>query len=258
MIAPDIRGTGDSSIPLSRNYTAHAAGSDLHAILTYLNITSTYVFAHDKGVGLAASLAIEHPSLVSRIILAEYPLPGFGYSTEVTSPNAYQNWQLAFFAVPDAAEFFIQGREKEMLSWYFWHGSYSGTAAVSTDHLERYTNEISKPGFLRAGMEYFAAKWEDEKYFTSALTNGSKLQMPMLALGGEASFSPVSLLQQAWAGVSANFVAESIPKAGHWIGDENPRWTANRAAKFFGEGERIRSVDLGYLKDRVTLQGGSI
>jgi pimeloyl-ACP methyl ester carboxylesterase len=217
VIAPDIRGTGDSSIPLSRNYSAHAAGSDLYAILTYLNITSTYVFAHDKGVGLAASLAIEHPSLVSRIILADYPLPGFGYPTSVTSPNAYLNWQLAFFAVPDAAEFFIRGREKEMLSWYFWHASYSGTAAVSVDHLDRYTNEISKPGFLRAGMEYFAAAWEDEKYFTAAL-NRTRLQMPMLALGGEASFSPVSLLQQAWQGVSANFVAESIPKAGHWIG----------------------------------------
>lgn len=105
-----------------------------------------------------------------------------------------------------------------MLSWYFWHASYSGTAAVSRDHLERYANEISKPGFLRAGMEYFAAVWEDEKYFTSKF-NGSKLTMPMLALGGEASFGPVGLLEQAWNLISANFVAEVIPKAGHWIGE---------------------------------------
>ena len=129
---------------------------------------------------------------------------------------------------------------------------------MSNDHLQRYTNEISKPGFLRAGMEYFAAVWEDEKYFVRAFSNGTRLQMPMLALGGEASFGPVSLLEQAWGNVSANFVAESIPKAGHWIGDENPGWSANRAARFFGEGERIRNVDLGYLKDRVTLQGGII
>jgi pimeloyl-ACP methyl ester carboxylesterase len=255
VIAPDIRGTGDSSIPLSRNYTAPAAGSDLAAILSYLNITRTYVFAHDKGVGLAASLALEQPSLIARLIVAEYPLPGFGYPLGVTSSNAYQNWQLAFFAVPDAAEFFIKDRERQMLSWYFWHASYAGTAAVSAEHLGRYTDEISKPGFLRAGMEYFAAAFEDEKYFTRALGNGTKrLQMPMLALGGEASFSPASLLRQAFEGVSADFVADVIPKAGHWIGDENPTWTADRAARFFGEGERIASVDLGYLKDRVTLQ----
>lgn len=42
------------------------------------------------------------------------------------------------------------------------------------------------------------------------------------------------------------------------VGDENPTWTANRAARFFGKGESVRNVDLSYLKDRVTLQGGII
>jgi pimeloyl-ACP methyl ester carboxylesterase len=218
VIAPDIRGCGDSSLPFSRKYTAAAAGADLKAILDYLNITSAYVFAHDKGVGLATSLAIEHPSVVESIVLAEYALPGYGYPTQITSSSLYQNWQLAFFAVPDAAEFFIQGREKQMLSWYFYHASYSGTAAVSEDHLQRYTNEISKPGFLRSGMEYFAAVWDDEAYFTSVFGSGKRLQMPLLALGGEASFSPVSLLEKAWSQIGDNFVAEVIPKAGHWIG----------------------------------------
>ncbi|KAF2259501.1 putative hydrolase [Lojkania enalia] len=253
VIAPDIRGCGDSSLSRTGNYTAQAAGADLKAILDFLSINQTYVFAHDKGVGLAASLAIEHPDLVTRIILADYPLPGYGYSTNVTSPDLYQNWQLAFFAVPDAAEFFISGREREMLSWYFFHGSYSGTQAVTLDHLNRYTVQISKPGFLRSGMMYFAAAWDDEKYFTAAFDNGNRLHMPLLALGGEASFAPVALLNSSWSGVSDNFVAELIPKAGHWIGDENPAWSGNRALRFFADGEQIPDVDLSYLSDRVTL-----
>lgn len=288
VIAPDIRGCGDSALPFSKNYTAAAAGTDLKAILDYLNITSTYVFAHDKGVGLATSLAIEHPSVVEAIILAEYALPGYGYPTQVTSSSLYQNWQLAFFAVPDAAEFFIQGREKQMLSWYFFHASYSGTAALSEDHLQRYTNEISKPGFLRSGMEYFAAAWDDEAYFTSVFGSGKRLQMPLLVLGGEASFSPVTLLEEIWSQISDDFVAEAIPKAGHWIGekllfmvyqdpiwvlfasrvrtdqltlelgDENPIWTGKRALQFFGRAGQISSINLSYLKDRVTLQGGIV
>ncbi|KAI4690319.1 hypothetical protein J4E81_007472 [Alternaria sp. BMP 2799] len=258
VIAPDIRGCGDSSIPISKNYTAAAAGADLKAILDYLNISHTYVFAHDKGVGLATSLAIEYPSLVKAIILAEYVLPGYGYPLTVQSPSLYQNWQLAFFAVPDAAEFFIRDREKQMLSWYFFHASYSGTAAVSEDHLQRYTNEISKPGFLRSGMEYFAAAWEDEAYFTSVFSSGHRLQMPLLALGGEASFGPVSLLEEVWLQVGDDVVAELIPKAGHWIGDENPSWTGNRALRFFEAAGEVSSIDLSYLKDLVTLQGGTI
>ncbi|KAF2251979.1 alpha/beta-hydrolase [Trematosphaeria pertusa] len=253
VIAPDIRGMGDSSLSSTANYTAAAAGADLKGILDFLRINQTYIFAHDKGVGLATSLAIEHPEVVSRFILAEYALPGYGYPTEVTSPDLYQNWQLSFFGVPDAAEFFISGREKQMLSWYFFHASYSGTAAVSVDHLQRYTNEISKPGFLRAGLSYFGTAWDDERYFQGAFEGGNRLTMPMLALGGEASFAPASLLNESWGGVSSNFVAEVIPKAGHWIGDENPTWTANRALRFFGNGDRIPSVDLTYLSDKVTL-----
>jgi pimeloyl-ACP methyl ester carboxylesterase len=255
VIAPDNRGCGDSSLSATANYTAAAGGADLYAVLEFLNITQTYVFAHDKGVGLATSLALEHPSLVSRIILSEYVLPGYGYSTEVTSPELYQNWQLAFFAVPDAAEFFIRGREKEMLAWYFYHSSYSGTQAVSADHLERYATEISKPGFLRSGLEYFAAKWADEEYFTRAFERVGKLGMPMLALGGEASVG--NFVEGYFANVSSSLVAEAIPKAGHWIGDENPEWSARRALRFFGEGVGVPRVDLGWLEDRVTLMGGN-
>lgn len=216
VIAPDNRGMGESSLSSSGNYTAAAGGEDHIALLNFLNISKAYVFAHDKGVGLAASLALERPERVAKLVLAEYPLPGYGYSTSVTSPNAYMNWQLEFFAVPDAAQYFIQGREKEMLAWYFWHGSYSGNSAVSNDLLETYTRSISKLGFLRAGLSYFGAAFEDEKYFT-ARVNKSKLQMPLLAMGGEASFAPESALQSSFADVADDLTTFVIPKAGHWI-----------------------------------------
>lgn len=219
VIAPDIRGMGDSSLSATANYTARAAGADLKAILDFLNINQTYVFAHDKGGGLAASLAIEHPELVSRFIMGDYVLPGYDYTTDVSSPDLYQNWQLAFFGVPDAAEFFISGREKQMLSWYFFHTSYSGTAAVTEDDLNRYTSQISKPGFLRSGMMYFGAAWEDEAYFNAAFNNGTnRLTMPFLALGGEASLAQLPNYATIWGQIAEDYTAEAIPKAGHWIG----------------------------------------
>ena len=216
VIALDDRGCGDSSLSASDNYTAAAGGEDLRAILDFLNINKTYVFAHDKGVGLATSLAIEHPELIERLVLAEYPLPGYGYTETVYSSALYRDWQLAFFAVPDAAQFFIQSREKEMLAWYFYHGSYSGDDVISNDLLETYTRAIAKPGFLRSGLMYFAAAFEDEKYF-KAYFNQSKLEMPLLVMGGEASFSPLSALQDAFGPLATNATFDVVPKAGHWI-----------------------------------------
>lgn len=216
VIAPDNRGMGESSLASDGNYSAAAGGEDHLALLNFLNISRTYLFAHDKGVGLATSLALEHPERIEKIALVEYVLPGLGYPTTVTSPDPYMNWQLAFFAVPDAAQFFIQGREREMLAWYFWHASYSGNSAIPDELLEVYTRAISKPGFLRAGLSYFGAAFEDEKYFTSKVRQ-SKLQMPVLAMGGEASFAPESTLREAFGPVADDLTTYIIPKAGHWI-----------------------------------------
>ena len=161
VIAPGNRGASDSSLSKSDNYTAPAGGADLRAILNFLNINKAFVLAHDKGVGLAASLALENPELVERIILAEYALPGFGYTANLTPPSLNENWQLSFFAIPGAVQFFMQGQEKELLGWYFWHASYSGNDIISNDLLDTYTRTISKPGFLRVMFQYFAAAFAD-------------------------------------------------------------------------------------------------
>lgn len=261
IIAPDNRGAGDSSLPPDGNYTAQASASDLKGVLDFLNISSAYVFAHDKGVGMATALAIQYPEAVKKLALAEYPLPGFGYE-QSSNPapywDLYQNWQLAFFQVVDLAEFLMSGKEKQFLQWYFFHGSYSGGASFSEDTVNRYTSSISKPGFLRAMLGPFSSTsvYEDSKFFTKAL-NGSKLSVPLLGMGGEASLGIQSVLQQSFEPISTDLQIDIIPKAGHWIADENPTWTANRVGKFFSDdNSTLSSIDLSYLADLVTLNVG--
>ena len=41
--------------------------------------------------------------------------------------------------------------------------------------------------------------------------------MPVLAMGGEASFAPESLLRAAMEPLAADLTTAIIPKAGHWI-----------------------------------------
>ena len=221
VIAPDNRGAGDSSLPPDGNYSAAASAEDLKSVLDFLNITETYVFSHDKGSGMATALAVKYPSLVKRLGVSEYVLPGFGYEgASAPAPywDLYANWQLAFFSVPDAAEFFISGRERQMLEWYFFHGSYSGPSSFTEDTVSRYASSISKPGFLRAMLAPFAssAVAADASLFKGTL-GGAPLGMPVLALGGEASFGPA--VGMAWGSVAGNLTVDVVPKAGHWIGE---------------------------------------
>ncbi|KAK4442092.1 Alpha/Beta hydrolase protein [Podospora aff. communis PSN243] len=259
VIAPDNRGAGDSSLPPDGNYSAAANAADLKGVLDFLNITSTYVFSHDKGVGFAAALAAEHPSLVKRLGLSEYILPGFGYE-DAAAPapywDLYANWQLAFFSVPDAAEFFIRGREKEMLLWYFFHSSYSGTEAFSEELVNRYASVISKPGFLRSMLGPFDVKAvaADAALFKRVAAE-RPLSMPTLVLGGEACLGPA--MDQAFSAVATQVEGDVVPKAGHWIADENPVWVARRVARFLEQDPApIPDADLSWLADRVTLTVG--
>ncbi|EED21272.1 hydrolase, putative [Talaromyces stipitatus ATCC 10500] len=261
VIAPDNRGAGDSSIPPDGDYTSEASAGDLKGVLDFLNITSAYVFAHDKGGGMATALAIQHPSMVKRLVLAEYLFPGFGYE-QASAPapfwDLYGNPQLALFSIPDFAEFLINGKEKPFLQWYFYHGSYSGVTSFSEDTVNRYTTSISKPGFLRAMLGPFSTATvnADAQFFRSHL--GQKpLEIPVLNIGGEASFGSEDILSLISSFVSKDLSVAVVPKAGHWLGDENPSWTANRVAKFFSEDKSpLQTVDLSSLTDRVTLQVG--
>ncbi|KAF5640448.1 haloacetate dehalogenase H-1 [Fusarium sp. NRRL 52700] len=241
VIAPDNRGAGDSSVPPDGNYTAAASAEDLKGVLDFLNITSAYVFAHDKGVGMATALAIKYPDLVKRLALAEYVLPGFTYE-QSSNPapfwDLYQNWQLAFFQVPDLAEFLMSGKEKQFLQWYFYHGSYSGVESFSEETVNSST------------------VYQDGNFFKATL-NESRLSVPLLGMGGEASLGLKSVLKQTFEPVSSDLEIDVIPKAGHWVADENPRWTARRVAKFFGENDdSLPNADLSYLDDLVTLDVG--
>jgi pimeloyl-ACP methyl ester carboxylesterase len=222
VIATDNRGTGDSSIPANGDYTSETGAEDLKGVLDFLNITEVYVFSHDKGVGPATALAVKYPKLVKMLGVSEYALPGYGYeewSTPSPTWDLYSNWQLAFFSVPDAAVYFISGREREMLAWYFFHGSYSGNEAISQEHLNRYTTQLSKPGFLRATMDVFsvATVAADNKFFNQTL-RASPLKIPVLALGGEASLAPFSFLDTIWKPVGNDVTTDLVPKAGHWLG----------------------------------------
>lgn len=223
VIAPDNRGAGDSSIPPDDDYSATASAADLKSVLDFLNISSTYVFSHDKGAGMAVALAAQNQGLVKMLGVFEYPLPGFGYE-EVSAPapywDLYQNPQLAFFQIPDFAAFLMSGKEKPFLEWYFYHGSYSGTAAISEDTVNRYATSISKPGFLRAMLGPFSAAsvTADAAFFKSSV-GVNPLTMPVLAMGGEASLGFEAALKQSYGSVTEDLEIDIVPKAGHWIGE---------------------------------------
>jgi pimeloyl-ACP methyl ester carboxylesterase len=232
VIAPDLRGAGGSAITPG-GYDKRTMAEDVWQLVQSLGLGPIFLVGYDLGAGVAYQYASAHPDGVRRFAFMEFGLPGFGYEQGMMpSPDWTNgsNWHLSFFTLPDIAERFLAGQERELLAWFFWHLSCN-PEAVSGEDFEAYVREISKPGALRAGIQYYAAVWVDaEDNKASART---PLAMPVLGVGGECSAGP--FMAQILEPVATEVRPVVIPGAGHWLGDENPAALADALLAFFGE-----------------------
>ena len=91
VIAPDLRGFGDSSRPLT-GYDGNTTAEDIYQLVSQLGFNNIYLVAHDVGAQTAYSYAAAHPDNVSKLVLMDFPFPGF------LPPEFGQNgpWWFAF------------------------------------------------------------------------------------------------------------------------------------------------------------------
>ncbi len=232
VIAPDQRGVGNSSI-MPGGYDGTTMAADLKGLLDELDVKRAFVVGYDLGSRVAASFARDCPDRVEKVACIEFVLPGFGYEQAMNPTpdwtNYNANWHLGLFTLPDMAEFLFRGKEREMLTWWFYHIAYSANAKISSDHFEAYWRELTKPGALIAGIKYYAAVWQDAE--DNKALQQHPLTVPLLAMAGEASIGP--FLEQSWKPVGTDVTLKVIPEAGHWISDENPEFTAAALIEFF-------------------------
>lgn len=116
-----------------------------------------------------------------------------------------------------------------MLEWFFGHVSHGGAAVVPGDDIDAYARALSRPGALRAGAGYYASIFQDAE--DNAPLKAAPLAMPVLAMGGASHAGP--MLRPLWGPVASDLSTAVIPRAGHWLADENPVDTAQALIDFF-------------------------
>jgi pimeloyl-ACP methyl ester carboxylesterase len=90
---------------------------------------------------------------------------------------------------------------------------------VKTRDFEAYVRAISRPGRLRAGTRWYDAARKDLDN-NQALAARGPLRIPVLALGGADGAG--AFVEQAFRPVAADLRGGVVPRAGHWLVDENP------------------------------------
>lgn len=234
VIAPDYRGAGHSSRPLD-GYDKRTMAMDIRRLVKdELGISSPVALVgHDIGLMIAYAYAQMFREDVSHLVVIDAPLPGTGVFDRLRADPRV--WQFAFHSVRDIPEMLITGRERPYLEAFFNARLYN--VAGITDHdLDVYASAYAAPGALRAGLELYRAFDRDIADNRQWLTERGKLPLPVLAVGGEASTTG-PLMAEMMREVSEQVTELRIPKAAHWIAEENPQALAEGLLGFLAPGD---------------------
>jgi pimeloyl-ACP methyl ester carboxylesterase len=224
VIAPDLRGFGESSKP-EGGYDKKTMAQDIHALAVSLGITNAGIAGHDIGLMVAYAYAAQYPSDVGRIALMDAFLPGVGNWTQVWLLRDL--WHFHFYGKTPLA--LVEGRERIYFE-HFWNDfAANPDRSVSEADRQFYAAAYAQPGAMRAGFEVFRAFERDASDF--AALSKTKLKMPMLVLTGEKA-SGEFLIEQGRL-VAENVEGVIIKGSGHWLMDEAPEQVIPKLLTFF-------------------------
>jgi pimeloyl-ACP methyl ester carboxylesterase len=223
VIAPDLRGAGQSSKPAD-GYTKAALARDVHALVHRLGFGRIRIVGHDIGLMVAYAYAAQFPTEVDRIVLMDAFLPGVGNWRDVWLMRDL--WHFHFYGKTPLA--LVHGRERIYFE-HFWN-DFAANARHSVPERDRrfYAKEYARPGGMRAGFEYFRAFEQDAKEF--ARFAQTPLPMPMLVLTGEKA-SGDFLIQQGRL-VASNVEGVVTRNSGHWLMEEAPGQVIPKLVEF--------------------------
>src|ERR1700686_646128 len=228
VVAPDLRGFGDSSAPPD-GYTKAAMAQDIHALVKSLNYDRIRLVGHDIGLMVAYAYAAQYPSEVDRLVLMEAFLPGIGDWNRVFLLRDL--WHFHFYGKTPLA--LVTGRERIYLE-HFWNDfAADPTKSVSETDRVFYANEYAKPGHMAAGMEVFRAFPKDAEDFAQFAK--TKLTMPLLVLSGEKAGGPFLIEQGKMVATDVEGVL--VKGSGHWLMEEAPDPVIPKLVEFLNRWE---------------------
>jgi pimeloyl-ACP methyl ester carboxylesterase len=230
IIAPDLRGLGDTTRPLDGYDSKSVAGDVTELVTQHLGIRRFHLVGHDWGGPTAFALACANPDAVASLTVIDVTIPGLGPDVS----QGGKRWHHAFHMTADLPEALIEGRERAYLSWFYREFSWQPNA-IGPDDIDEYVRCYRQPGALRSGFAYYRNIPRNKDDNRALAAAGFRLKMPVLAIGGGRTESrgranePELSLREIADSVRGLVVADS----GHFVPEEQPDVLAAALIKHF-------------------------
>ncbi|MCR8546319.1 alpha/beta hydrolase [Salipiger sp. P9] len=232
VIAPDLRGYGDSSMPDSvEAMSFRAMAEDMLALMDHLGFGRFHLAGHDRGARVSHRLALDAPDRPVAVSLLDI-VPTHHLLSHCTQEvaRAYYHW--FFLAQPAPFPETLIGHDPQT---YFERCLLGfGKAALSDfdpELLAEYRRAWAQPGAIRAGCNDYRAAI-DVDFHHDAADLGRRVECPAQVLyGAEGAMARLMDVPATWADRLARMEAQAIP-GGHFFPDQSPRETAEALRAF--------------------------
>lgn len=231
VIAPDMRGLGDSSKP-AIGYDARTVAEDIWGLINReLGFEQFHVVGHDWGGPVAYALTAAHRQAVTRLAILDVTIPGDGRGTALGGfSQGGRRWWHPFFLEVDLAEEMLRGKERYFFTWIYRGFSHS-PVWVTEEVIDEYMRTYLRPGSIRAGLSYYRELERDARYNQESARE--KLLMPVLALGGAGGRGRGGEVVESLQSLAVDVRGGSVEQCGHFIPEEKPAFLARELLGFF-------------------------
>lgn len=223
VIAPDLPGIGDSSIPKT-GLDMKTSAERVHAAVRSLGYSKVRVVGHDIGLMVAYAYAALYPQEVEMLVLMDAFLPGVGgWEAVYNNPGI---WHFRFYGA--APEALAKGRERIYLDDLWNNFAADKNRSIPEADRRVYTQSYARAGRTAAGFAYFASFPKTATDFAELAK--TKLAIPVLSIGGEKSLGDVLGAQTKL--VASDVTVIVLKDTGHWMLEERPEETIAALTRF--------------------------
>lgn len=155
LIAPDLRGFGDSDKPTGP-YGPDQHTDDMLALLDALGIDRAGVVGHDVGGAVMQPLARKAPDRIAGLLFFDFVYPGIG--PRMAAPDRLNHiWYQSFHQMEMAPA--LVGASRENCRTYIGHflRNWTHRKAAFDDVIEDFADNFFKPGNLAGGFAHYRA-----------------------------------------------------------------------------------------------------
>jgi len=226
IIAPDMRGLGESSRPAT-GYDKKTLATDIHELVKSLGYQKIDLVGHDIGLMVAYAYAALYPNDVRKLALLEAPIPGIGdiWQKVYTTPAL---WHFHFVFSPVALEL-VKGRERLFLE-HFWQTLSPHPETFPEADRRIYAKAFAQEGAMRAAFEMFKT-FDTQDATENRQFAATKLPMPVLTIEGDKAMGGALEIQAKI--VATNVTSIVLRDTGHWLMEQRPDEIKVELKKFF-------------------------